>query len=310
VTRATLALLISIGVFAVGMVRAQVIGAPSRAVIAPLPPAAAGDARRIALGRDLFADRRLSRSQRLSCASCHDLATNGASGAVADRGDTGARMRFNTPTVFNTAHLFRLGWEGRTRSLEELSFSALRSAQLMHGATYASARLRGDRAIAGRFRAIYGAPPGDANIADALAAFMATLVTPDAPFDRWLRGDRTALTAQQQRGYERFQVLGCASCHQGVNVGANLFQRRGIFHPLGAARPSHLRVPSLRNVAVTAPYFHDGSEASLPTAIRRMARAQLDLTIDDRDVDDIAAFLDTLTGTYRGRPLRPAAPAQ
>ncbi len=109
-------------------------------------------------------------------------------------------------------------------------------------------------------------------------------------------------------GFVRFKVLGCASCHRGVNIGGNLFQRRGIFHPLGTPKPEYLRVPSLRNVAVTAPYFHDGDAPTLHEAIRRMARAQLDLTISERDVGDIAAFLATLTGEYEGRRIRPAAP--
>jgi cytochrome c peroxidase len=158
-----------------------------------------------------------------------------------------------------------------------------------------------------RFQTLYRAVPSDENVADALTAFMKSLVTPGAPLDRWLRGDKAALTHQQVRGYRRFQLLGCASCHQGVNVGANIFQRRGIFHPLGRAGPTYLRVPSLRNVAVTAPYFHDGRVSSLPEAIRQMARSQLDLAISGRDVRDISAFLGSLTGTYKGRSLR--APA-
>ena len=279
----------------------------SRGPFAPLAFGPSGDATKIALGRDLFADRRLSRSEKLSCASCHDLSTNGASPTQADRGDSGQLTGWNTPTLFNSVHNFRFGWEGKTRNLQSFTLQTLTSQHLMGGKALAARRLSADRKMRSRFQKIYAAPASDGNVADALTAFMATLITTDAPFDRWLRGDRTALNAQQMRGFARFKVVGCASCHQGVNVGGNLSQRRGIFHPLGRPRPEYLRVPSLRNVAVTGPYFHDGSVATLPEAVRQMARAQLDLTISTRDANDIAAFLAALTGNYQGRRIRPAA---
>lgn len=305
--RTALALILSASLLGVSLVQAQTRSVDTaREAITPLLERSGGDPRKIALGRDLFVDRRMSRSRQLSCHSCHDLSTNGASGGRADRGDAGALLRFNTPTVFNSVYSFRFGWEGGTRSLHELTIGTLRSDHLMGGGGLAARRLAGVDTVVARFRAIYGTGPDEKNIADALAAFMETLVTPNAPFDRWLRGDKSALTRQQVRGYDRFKVLGCASCHQGANVGANIFQRRGIFHPLGKADPKFLRVPSLRNVAVTAPYFHDGSVSSLPEAIRRMARSQLDLTISDTDIDDISAFLDALTGSYQGHRLRPA----
>ncbi len=284
----------------------------SRAAFAPLPTQQripVGDPLKIALGRALFFDRRLSRSQRISCASCHDLRTNGASKARTDRGDAGRLTDRNTPTIFNAVYNFRFGWEGRSRSLREFTVQTLTARHLMAGAGLASGRLSSDPKMRSHFCGIYAAAPSDATVADALNAFMTTLVTTDAPFDRWLRGDRAALNPRQLHGFVRFKVLGCASCHQGMNVGGNLFQRRGVFHPLGNAKPDYLRVPSLRNVAVTAPYFHDGNAPTLPEAIRRMARAQLDLSISERDVGDIAAFLATLTGEYEGRPVRPAKPS-
>lgn len=277
---------------------------PSRAPLMPLPTGPFEATAKIMLGRELFYDRRLSRSMTLSCQSCHDLSTNGASSVAANRSDAGRRLPYNTPTVFNAAYSFRLGWEGKTRSLRDFAMGTLGTDHLMGGDGLAALRLATDPRIAARFKEVYGAAPSEDRIADALSAFMATLVTPDAPFDRWLRGDRTALTRQQVRGYNRFQQLGCASCHQGINVGANIFQRRGIFHPLGAPNPRYLRVPSLRNVATTAPYFHDGSVDTMPEAIRQMARAQLDLTISDGDLSDVTAFLRSLTGTYQGRPVR------
>lgn len=278
----------------------------AHAIVSPLAPPSRGDPAKIALGRDLFQDPRLSRSGRRSCAACHDLRTNGASAAARDRGSSGRLMRFNTPTVFNSALSFRFGWEGKARTLQDFTLQTLRTQHPAVGQESVPERMRINPALAARLRKIYHEPPSDRHVADALSAFMATLVTTDAPFDRWLKGDRTALNQRQLRGFARFSELGCASCHQGASIGANLHQRRGIFHPLGRDGPMFLRVPSLRNVAVTPPYFHDGQVTSLPEAIRQMGRAQLDLTINDRDVGDIAAFLSALTGTYQGRPLRPA----
>ncbi len=125
-------------------------------------------------------------------------------------------------------------------------------------------------------------------------------MTPGGRFDRWLVGDAGALTAEERNGYGLFKSLGCVSCHQGVNVGGNLYERRGVFRPLARSGPAVLRVPSLRNVAMTAPYFHDGSAATLEQAVRRMAAAQLNQRMSDDQVEAIAAFLRTLTGLYRG----------
>ncbi|WP_346246365.1 cytochrome-c peroxidase [Sphingomonas rustica] len=283
-------------------------GQGSQAAFSPLPARPHGDPAKIALGRMLFFDRRISRSQKLSCASCHDLDTNGASAAAMDRGDSGRATAWNTPTLFNSVHNFRFGWKGSTRSLRAFTLQALTTDHLMGGKDLAARRFAADPDMLRRFRKLYGSLPSDGAVADALTAFIGTLVTVDAPFDRWLGGDRTALSPRQQRGLNRFNVLGCASCHQGANLGGNIFQRRGIFHPLGKPDPRYLRVPSLRNVAVTPPYFHDGSVASLPEAVRQMGRAQLDLAISDRDAADIAAFLTALTGRYEGTRLRRAAP--
>jgi cytochrome c peroxidase len=132
-------------------------------------------------------------------------------------------------------------------------------------------------------------------------------VTPESRFDRWLGGDAAALSADEQNGYQLFKSLGCVSCHQGVNVGGNMFQRHGIFHPLASPNPEILRVPSLRNVATTPPYFHDGSTPALDEAVRKMGAAQLDRILSDQQVGAIVAFLKTLTGAYRGASVVPAS---
>src|SRR6516225_8691395 len=164
-------------------------------------------------------------------------------------------------------------------------------------------RLSADPETRRQFSEAYSHGPDRASLLDAIGTYERSLLTPGSRFDRWLGGDAAALSIEEQNGYQLFKSLGCVSCHQGVNVGGNLFQRHGIFHPLASPKPEMLRVPSLRNVAITPPYFHDGSAPTLDEAVRRMAAAQLDRALSDQQVEAIVAFLSTLTGTYRGTSL-------
>ncbi|HXU57886.1 MAG TPA: cytochrome c peroxidase, partial [Verrucomicrobiae bacterium] len=167
-------------------------------------------------------------------------------------------------------------------------------------------RLEVNPDMVARFGQAYGHGPDQTSLLDAIATYERSLVTPGSRFDQWLQGDGAALSADERKGYQLFKSLGCISCHQGVNIGGNLFERQGIFRPLAAPKPEVLRVPSLRNVAVTPPYFHDGSAPTLEDAVRKMAAAQLDRTLSDEQVGSIVAFLRTLTGTYRGAPVTAA----
>jgi len=203
-------------------------------------------------------------------------------------------------TVFNAALSFRFSWEGTHRTLEEQVVASLTSAKTMRSSPDAvAAKLLLDPAAVAEFRAAYGHGPDGLSVVDALATFQRSLLTPGSRFDRWLTGDTAALSAQEIEGYRLFKSLGCVSCHQGVNIGGNLFQRHGIFRPLASAEPAVLRVPSLRNVAVTPPYFHDGSAATLEEAVRKMGAAQLNSDLSDSQVTSVVAFLHTLTGRYR-----------
>lgn len=273
----------------------------------PLPAELWLDGARVALGERLFHDPRLSGSGTLSCSSCHDLASNGASNVARDVGDSGERLAVNTPTVFNVGYSFRLGWEGRFRHLPKHAATLIENPRIM-GASLDEvvARLRADRELGATFLRTYGRPIDEANLIDALVAFERSLVTPDARFDRWLRGDADTLSEIEIEGYQLFKSTGCASCHQGVAIGANLFQRQGVFRPLVPPPPETVRVPSLRNIAATAPYFHDGSAATLSQAVRRMAKAQLNASLAEEEVDKLVAFLGTLTGEFRDNPVRPA----
>ena len=272
--------------------------------ITPVPEPRPVDALKARLGERLFGDPRLSRGSSRSCSSCHDLSTNGASKESHDNSVDGSNLPLNTPTVFNAALSFRFGWEGKIRTIESDVTASLQSAQIM-GADIAeiAEKLDADSGLRHEFVAAYGRGPDAQNIVDALASFQRTLVTPGSRFDRWLAGDAGALSAEEEDGYRLFKSLGCVSCHQGVNIGGNLFQRHGIFHPLASPKPELLRVPSLRNVATTPPYFHDGSTATLDEAVRKMGMAQLNSTLTDQQVSAIVAYLRTLTGKYRGVPV-------
>lgn len=273
--------------------------------IRPVQPAPRMDARKVALGTLLFSDTRLSGDNRLACSSCHDLTTNGAAAQTVTRVPGRAPPTLNTPTVFNAATNFRLGWRGTFHSLESQTASLLESQGVMHAdISVVVERLRQDPLTNRRFRGAYGRPPDREALLDAIASFERTLVTPDGRFDLWLQGDDTALTDRELRGYRTFKAIGCIACHQGTNIGGNLFQRSGIFTPATQRGTPVLRVPSLRNVATTAPYFHDGSAATLPEAVQAMGRSQLGVTLEAADIADITAFLHTLTGRHDGRQLK------
>jgi cytochrome c peroxidase len=280
-----------------------------REPIVAVPAPRAQDPQRLLLGEQLFSDRRLSHGNTHSCLLCHDIGSNGAS-ANADDTPEGQPTALNTPTVFNVSLSFRLNWEGNVRSLEEgIERSVSNPAIMASSLDEVVGKLRADPEMVKQFRKAYEQEPNAAVVLDAIATFERSLVTPGSRFDRWLMGETAAITPEEQSGYQIFKSLGCVACHQGINVGGNMFQRHGVFHPLGSPEPVLLRVPSLRNVAATAPYFHDGSAATLPEAVKSMGLAQLDRVLTDRQISAIVAFLNTLTGTYRGEVVRPAAAA-
>jgi cytochrome c peroxidase len=302
-----LAWLLVILVTAAAAPEPQLAGPPSLAEqepITPIPPPPAADPLKLALGERLFADPRLSADSSRACSFCHDVRTNGADSNQHDKALDGSELPLNTLTVFNAVLSFRLNWEGKFRTLEAQAEAALESPHGMGASVDEVLRkLSADPETARQFSKAYGHRPDRASLLDAIAIYERSLLTPGSRFDRWLGGEAAALSPEEQKGYQLFKSIGCISCHQGVNVGGNLFERHGIFHPLASPKPEILRVPSLRNVAVTPPYFHDGSAPTLDEAVRKMAEAQLDQTLSDQQIKAIVAFLNTLTGTYRGAPV-------
>jgi cytochrome c peroxidase len=228
--------------------------------------------------------------------------------------------------IFNLAFNTAYNWDGGVRSLEVHAERVLLSPALMH-TTWPNLldKLRKIPDYRAAFTALYPGRLTSAQVLDALATYERSLITPNSRFDQYLRNHPEALSDVERRGYEIFKTYGCVACHQGINVGGSMFQKFGIFQEVPTSyepnKPVDLgrflitrvgrdrevfRVPSLRNVAVTAPYFHDGRTSKLEDAVAIMARVQLGRTLSQEDTTAIVQFLHTLTGEYRGRSLRDA----
>lgn len=290
--------------------------------IEPLPDHVDVVPARAALGARLFADPQMSGDGSVACATCHRFDRYGADGRARSIGAGGSVTSVNTPSIFNVAFNARLNWTGRFTDLESHHDALIQNPSAMGSSwVIAVARVRASATYVAAFAAAYpGAELSEELVRDAIVSFERSLVTPNAPFDRFLRGDAGALSNDARDGWRRFEEYGCVSCHQGVNVGGNLLQRFGVmkdhFDPtrasladLGRYAVTHddadrfvFRVPSLRNVARTAPYFHDGSAATLEDAITVMADVQLGRALDAEDTRKIVSFLDALTGEAPARP--------
>jgi len=290
--------------------------------IQPVPWTLSPNPARAEIGRLLFHDVRLSGNGRVACASCHDLAKGGADGRVRSIGASGGLTGTNTPTVLNAALNFRQFWNGRADSLEAQVDQVVRHPVEM-GSAWEDVvrRVSQDPKYRGAFAAAYLDGVTMANIQNAIASFERTLITPNSRFDRFLRGDARAISEAEKTGYAMFKRYGCIACHQGVNVGGNMFQKFGVmgdyfaqrgqpaqadlgrYLVTGQERDKHVfKVPSLRNVALTAPYFHDGSAKTLEEAVDVMFRFQLGRIAPKEDRDSIVTFLRSLTGEPAAAP--------
>jgi cytochrome c peroxidase len=283
--------------------------------IQPVPQSLKQDPARAALGARLFSDPRLSGNGQVSCASCHNLKLAGADGQAHSPGLHGKLTQLNTPTVLNAALNFRQFWNGRAKTLEMQVDEVIRNPDEM-GARWEDVlrTLAADPGYIAAFAASYKDGLTQANVQNAIASYERTLITPNSRFDRYLRGETGAINAAEKAGYAKFKQYGCAACHQGVNVGGNMLQKFGVmgdfFQTRNRLTPADLgrfqvtgleadryvfKVPSLRNVTRTAPYFHDGSVATLREAVDIMFRFQLGRVASAADKDAIILFLNTLT---------------
>ena len=273
---------------------------------------------KVYLGRRLYHDPILSGDGNVSCATCHSLDHGGAENRATSSGIGAQVGPINSPTVLNAHFNFVQFWDGRAANLQEQAAGPIENPMEMGGSfTDVVGKIGDDEWYAQRFAAIYGGddPVTKDNVTDAIAEYERYLVTP-APFDAFLKGDESALNEQQKRGWAAFQSVGCISCHQGVNLGGTMYQKMGLVEDYFAMRGGELteadrgrfnvteneedrhkfKVPTLRNITLTPPYFHDGTQTELREAVRIMARVQLAKQLEDGQIDDIVAFLGALEG--------------
>ncbi len=278
---------------------------------------------KVSLGKKLFHEPRLAHNNDMACASCHFLQSGGADCHIQSRGRGGSELGVNSLTVFNSSLNHRLFWDGRARTLEEqIDFVVTNPLEFATQWPVLINKLKQNNEYKKSFGELYSDGITAANIRNAIATFERSLITVNSRFDQYLRGDVNAISALEKSGYQLFKSYGCIACHQGRNVGGNMFQKLGVieeffdgedaekkgnlgrFNVTGHERDRHVfRVPSLRLVVLTPPYFHNGSAKTLYDAIKVMAKYQLGRTIPDDDIKRIIAFLKTLPGEYQGQPL-------
>lgn len=297
---------------------------------------------KVALGKQLFFDPRLSLDGTVSCFSCHNVMEGGGDDDRATSvGVAGKLGNRSAPTVWNTAFMSVLFWDGRAASLEEQAKGPLVNPVEMAMPNHAAVigRLKQIPGYVSQFNAVFGGKDALSidNVARAIAAYERTLLTPDSPVDRFLKGDRQALSTQAQQGMKLFDRMGCVSCHSGPNYSGHIVKEGFLFYPWNLQKfptfkgsiydakyeltqdrgryevtrnPKDIRmfrIPTLRNIALTGPYMHNGKVPNLEEAVRVMARTQLNKELEDREVKAIAAFLDGLTGRFP-RQERPDLP--
>lgn len=277
------------------------------------------------LGFKLFHDTRFSLDNTLSCASCHSLQTAGVDNKQYSEGVGGQFGGVNAPTVFNATFNFVQFWDGRAANLAAQAGGPPMNPVEMASASWEQIidKLKEDKELTAQFTAVYADGYSGDNLTDAIAEFEKTLITPNSRFDRYLKGDKAALTAQEIHGYQVFKDNKCATCHVGANIGGqsyelmglkdNYFVQRGLelteedngrFKETKIERDRHrFKTPTLRNVALTAPYMHDGTLTSLEQAVDAMMKYQIGTPLSDTDRADMVQFLNTLTGEYNGQML-------
>jgi len=288
--------------------------------IDPIPRTKIHNMATVELGSKLFHDARFSSDQKISCASCHSLAKGGADGRAISLGVENRRGEVNAPTIFNSKFNFRQFWDGRAANLMEQIEGPFNNKDEMNSSwSRVISVIESDPTYLAMFAKNYEDGVTAHNIKTSIVAFENTLTTPNSRFDQYLRGDNHAISNEELAGYKLFKSYGCVSCHQGINIGGNLYQKLGAVHEYKFSKSDRylgrfnvtkkaddkyvFKVPSLRNVALTAPYLHDGSEPTLKGAVSKMMVHQLGRLSSKEDVSLVVDFLKTLTGEYQGKPL-------
>ncbi len=290
--------------------------------ITPIPLTVEVDQKKVLLGERLYNDTRLSRDNTISCASCHDLKMGGTDQVRTSTGIEGAIGPINSPTTFNSGLFFSQFWDGRAKDLAEQAAGPVNNPKEM-GSSWPEviSKLSEDSSYTQAFGEIYPEGIQPDTICDAIAEYEKSLITPNSRFDRFLRGDNQALSANEKEGWRLFKEFGCISCHQGVALGGNMYQTLGVMEDYFSHRPiTHVdcgrlnvtgegwdrykfKVPTLRNIEKTYPYLHDGSAKTLEEVLQVMWKSQLGRSISGEESTKIVEFLKTLTGEYRGEQL-------
>ena len=277
--------------------------------IKPIPNEVKVDKKKVQLGKKLFFDPILSRDGTISCATCHDLQNGGDDGLKFSFGIGGKEGNINSPTVYNAVFNFRQFWDGRAKNLKEQVIGPIENpVEMGHSMEGAVETLKQSKIYSSDFINVYSDGITQENIADAIAEFEKTLITPDSPFDRYLKGDEEAISQKAKEGYRLFESKGCVLCHHGVNIGGNFYNKFGIYEDVNSSNLGRynitkreedkyvFKVPSLRNIALTSPYMHDGRINTLKSAVEFMTRHQLGRHMEEGETDAIVEFLKSLTG--------------
>ncbi len=280
--------------------------------IQPIEPFVSTEPEKVELGKKLFFDPRLSRSGFISCNSCHNLSSGGSDNLPTSIGHNWQQGPINSPTVLNSSLSLAQFWDGRAADLQEQAAGPISNPmEMAFTHSLAVDVLRSIPQYVADFNKIYGSNEITIDqVTNAIAAFEETLVTPNARFDLWLKGNDNALTETELAGYQKFKETGCVACHHGVAIGGTSFQRMGLIEAYQTDNPAEgriavtgndadrfsFKVPTLRNVELTYPYFHDGAYWKLEDAVDVMARLQLGQQLAEQDIKNITAFLKTLTG--------------
>ena len=280
--------------------------------IQPIKPAKITKPAMVELGKKLFFDPCLSKSGFISCNSCHNLSMGGSDNLKTSVGDHWHQGPINSPTVLNSSMSLAQFWDGRAVDLKAQAGGPIANpGEMAFSHALAVGMLESIPAYTAEFKQVFGTDKIDIDkVTTAIAEFENTLVTPNSRFDRWLKGDKKAITANELAGYKLFKESGCVACHNGPAVGGNSFQKMGVVEPYKTSNPAEgriavtgedadrftFKVPSLRNVELTYPYFHDGAANTLPEAVNTMGRVQLGKKFTPEENAKIVAFLKTLTG--------------
>ena len=292
--------------------------------IIPLPDSLPIDPAQSALGKKLFFDPRLSADNSVACVSCHLFSLAGADDKPVSIGIHQRKGELNSPPVFNAVFNIAQFWDGRAKDLAEQAEGPILNPVEMGMPDWQTLiqKLKQTPDYPQAFQKVFPQQGITRHtITYAIAQFERTLISPNSRFDRYLKGEVDALTEFEKQGYQLFKQRGCIACHNGINIGGNLFQKAGVFDPLvqtdkdtkpwigrfavtqDPADKYYIKVPTLRNIELTAPYYHDGSVATLEKAINLMAERQLGIQLSPTETQQLLAFLKTLTGQYQGKML-------